>query len=87
MHDRLTPHMTTATEVAALVKILPIETGVELIEQYARTMAANAEVYATDDAFARIDGLMKDCMSRLPGKDEYAETMAKVEKEMTDAQG
>lgn len=44
---RLQPKMTTAAEVAVLVKLIPIELGADLIEQYARTVAAQARVEAT----------------------------------------
>lgn len=86
MHDRLTPsHIPTAIEIAALIPLLPIEAAADLIEQYARTAAAGARITATEDAYARLDTLMRNCIGRVQTKDEYAETIDAVAKEMRDA--
>jgi hypothetical protein len=55
MRDRLTPKMTTAMEVAVLVKCLPnIKDAADLIDQYARTVASGAVVDATAEAYDRV---------------------------------
>lgn len=55
MHDRLTPKMTTAMEVAVIVKCLPdLRQAAELIEQYGRTVASAAVVDATAEAYDRV---------------------------------
>jgi hypothetical protein len=48
MREFLKPKMTTALEVAVLVKCLPnIQQAADLIEQYARSVAAEAKLDAT----------------------------------------
>jgi len=55
MHDRLTPKLTTALEVAVLVKCLPsIQDAADLIEQYARTVASGAVVDAVGECYDRV---------------------------------
>lgn len=55
MRDRLTPEMTTAMEVAVIVKCLPnIQDAADLIEQYARTVASGAVVDATAAVYDRV---------------------------------
>ncbi|GAC1572588.1 MAG: hypothetical protein NVS3B5_01490 [Sphingomicrobium sp.] len=51
---RLQPKMTTATEIAVLVKMIPIEQAASLIEQFARTFAAQASLDATIETSDRI---------------------------------
>lgn len=59
MRELLTRKMTTAIEVAALVKAIPIEQAADLIEQYARSVAAQARIDATVEANERFDRLMR----------------------------
>lgn len=56
---RLQPNMTTALEVAVIVKCLPdIKQAADLIEQYAKTVASQARVDATIEAHDRMLNLM-----------------------------
>ena len=49
------PELAGAKEVAVLVKCMPnLEQAAELIEQYARTVAAGARLDATIEAYDRI---------------------------------
>lgn len=79
---RLQPKMTTALEVAILVKAIPIEDAANLIQQYANTVAAGARIDATQDAYDRMDALMRGYMDRSISPEEYAETIHKVTEEM-----
>lgn len=55
MSSRLDPKMTTALEVAVLVKCLPnLEDAADLIEQYGRTVASAAVVDACAEAYDRV---------------------------------
>ena len=47
--ELLLPKIATVVEVAALVKVLPLQEGAKLIEQYARTFAAGARLDETLD--------------------------------------
>jgi hypothetical protein len=51
---RLAPKITTALEIAVLVKCLPdIQQAADLIEQYANTVAAGAKIEAAQEAYER----------------------------------
>ena len=55
MSNRLDPKMTTALEVAVLVKCLPnLQDAADLIEQYGRTVASGAVVDACAEAYDRV---------------------------------
>lgn len=63
MRELLAPKMTTALEVAVLVKCLPdIRQAADLIEQYAQTVASGARVEATIEAYERIDLRLKQAV-------------------------
>ena len=57
---RLQPKITTAIEVAVLVKMIPIEQAADLIEQFARTRAAEASLDATIETSDRMLNRMGD---------------------------
>ncbi|MGY4614799.1 hypothetical protein ACVWZ4_000026 [Bradyrhizobium sp. USDA 4472] len=55
MNSRLDPKMTTALEVAVIVKCLPdLQQAADLIEQYGRTVASAAVCDATAEAYGKV---------------------------------
>lgn len=62
--DRLSVPIPTAVDVAALVKQVDIITGADLIEQYARTCAAEARMEAVEHTSNRIIAAMEAPLSR-----------------------
>ncbi len=51
---RLSKQITTATEIAVLVKAIPIAAGADLIEQYAATVAAAARLEGVEITSKRV---------------------------------
>lgn len=84
MTDLRIPPIKTAVEIAALVQMIPIEDGAALIEQYARCVAAEARCDATDAAYEKWDAMFRDFMRPRQSPEEFAETLDKVAKEMSD---
>jgi hypothetical protein len=83
MRELLTPaKIPTAIEIAVLVKTIDLQDGADLIEQYARTMAAGAKIDATASAYDRMDSLLRQFAERRPSPEEFAETMGRVQEEM-----
>lgn len=62
--DRLSVAIPTAVDVAALVKRVDIITGADLIEQYARTCAAEARMEAVEVTSNRIIAAMEAPLAR-----------------------
>lgn len=62
--DRLSVPIPTAVEVALLVKAVDIITGSDLIEQYARTCAAEARMEAVEITSNRIIAAIEAPLSR-----------------------
>lgn len=63
--DRLERQIPTALDVASLVKLVDdISIGARLIEQYAKTCAAEARMEATEAATNRIIGALEAPLAR-----------------------
>lgn len=78
-HDLRIPKITTAMEVAILVRVLPdIEDCERLIREYGQMVAAGAKLDATLEANERMDALMRSSMGRIETPAEYSETMERV---------
>lgn len=52
---RLQPKMYTALEIAVLAQTIPIQAAADLIESYARCVAAGAKIDAYNEAVSRFD--------------------------------
>lgn len=55
MRELLTRTPTTAVEIAALCRALPIEAAADLIQQYADTAAAGGRLEGVQEAYDNID--------------------------------
>ena len=58
--------MTTALEIAVLVKAIPITQGADLIEQYAQCAAAGARVDEAEKARNRLNVALESPLSKEP---------------------